>query len=55
MLNLFRRSGKDVKRPTVGWILDKDKQGFIWEAPRPFNQHLGPAKHAKAVHGAQGS
>lgn len=33
----------------VGWILDADSAGFIWEAPRKLTRIEGRTKHAKGV------
>ncbi len=33
----------------VGWLLDTDKAGFIWEAPRRLSRTEPPPAHAKAV------
>lgn len=33
----------------VGWILDTEKAGFIWEAPRKLSRPTGKATHAKGV------
>ena len=33
----------------VGWLLDTDKAGFIWEAPRKMSVDSPGSQHAKAV------
>jgi hypothetical protein len=33
----------------VGWVLDTDQAGFIWDAPRRLSSDHPPAKHAKSV------
>lgn len=33
----------------VGWLLDPEKSGFIWEAPRPFRQDHPKAQSAKSA------
>lgn len=33
----------------VGWLLDTDKAGFIWDAPRQYRRGEPAPKHAKAV------
>ncbi len=48
--------GKRLRMPAVlsrtveiGWLLDTDKAGFIWEAPRKLSTDFPPAKHAKSA------
>lgn len=33
----------------VGYILDTDKAGFIWDGPRQFRRNDPPAQHAKSA------
>jgi hypothetical protein len=33
----------------IGWVLDTDKAGFIWDAPRRLSNDSPPATHAKSV------
>ncbi|MEQ9640706.1 MAG: hypothetical protein RIM84_11840 [Alphaproteobacteria bacterium] len=33
----------------VGWLLQTQKAGFIWDAPRQFQRNDPPAQHAKSV------
>lgn len=33
----------------VGWVLDADSAGFIWEAPRKVSRPAGQSTHAKGV------
>jgi hypothetical protein len=33
----------------VGWLLDTDKAGFIWDAPRKLSRPTGRTTHAKGV------
>src|SRR4051812_38080840 len=33
----------------VGWIMDTDRAGFIWEGPRKLTRPTGRTTHAKGV------
>jgi hypothetical protein len=33
----------------IGWVLDAEKAGFIWDAPRRLANNNPPATHAKSV------
>jgi len=49
---LKRTAGSLAKRRgvvKVGWLLQADKAGFIWEAPRRFSRDLPAAASAKSV------
>lgn len=50
---LLKRTGDgaptDRRILEIGWLLDTDKAGFIWEAPRQFRRTDPAPKHAKAV------
>lgn len=48
-LNARRTAGQATRAVEVGWVLDTDKAGFIWEAPRRFTRSESPPEHAKAV------
>jgi hypothetical protein len=41
-----RPRGRSVE---VGWVLDTEKGGFLWEAPRRLARDDPPAKHGKSV------
>lgn len=54
MLDFLKR-GPMPKRPSlsrtveVGWILDTEKAGFVWDGPRRQSGDHPPAEHAKSV------
>jgi hypothetical protein len=50
MLDFFKKKLPSLSRTAeIGWLLDTEKGGFIWEAPRRLSGDYPPAKHAKSV------
>lgn len=49
---LLGRGGAETERRRVvevGWLVDAEKSGFIYEAPRPYQRKAPPPLSAKAV------
>ena len=49
MFNWFKKPVLLSRTVDVGWIIDTEKAGFIWEAPRRLSSDYPSAKHAKSV------
>jgi hypothetical protein len=49
MFDRLRKPKMLSRAVDAGWLIDTDKAGFIWEAPRRLTGNYPPAKHAKSV------
>lgn len=48
-LNAGPVAGQSTRAVEIGWVLDTEKAGFIWEAPRRLSRDEPAPEHAKAV------
>ncbi len=49
MFGFLKKSPALSRTAEIGWLLDTEKGGFIWEAPRRLISDAPPAKHAKSL------